>query len=130
MDLEAEDFPQVAAGVKREFGGPASSSSFQAAEEELKRRLKSLNIDTEVSLGKPVQLGTLFSKQDAYGFGMISPVSVGTRVMTMGMGGAVVRVKKRMLFVYLFSQYQNEESIEWLRSTTEQWADAMLKQNN
>jgi hypothetical protein len=127
MDVEARDFPKVVASIKQEFGAIDTSSTYQNAEEELKLRMKSMNIDANI--GKPVPLGTLFSKTDAYGFGLIQSVSVGSNVMKVAMGGAVVRVKKRVLFVYLYSEYQSEESVLWLRKTTEQWADAMLNQN-
>ena len=128
LDVEARDFPKIVAGIKQEFGAIDSpSSTFQTAEEELRLRLKSMNVDANLS--KPIPLGTLFSKPDAHGFGLISTASVGTNVMRVAMGGAVVRVKKRVLFIYLYSEYQNEESVLWLRKTTEQWADAMLNQN-
>jgi hypothetical protein len=129
MDCGASDFKEVTDGAKEEFGN-IMSSSMAEAEEEFNRRMKSLDLEeATVSLGKPIQLGCLFSKQDAYGFGMIMPLSMGGENMKMGMGGALMRVKQRLLFVYLYSEYKDEDTVKWLRKTTEAWADAILKAN-
>jgi hypothetical protein len=94
LDARPTDFAKVVEGVKQQFVGANADATFQSAEEEITRRLKSLNVDKAVSLGKPEMLGTFFSKPDAYGFGMVSPVSVGTNTMKLAMGGAVVRIAK------------------------------------
>jgi hypothetical protein len=80
-------------------------------------------------MGQPTQLGCFFSKQDAYGFGMIIATSVGGKTMKTGVGGAILRVKKKLLFVYLNAEYKNEDTIKWLRKATEQWSDAVLQAN-
>ena len=67
-------------------------SSMKEVEEEFNRRMKSLDLEeATVSLGKPIQLGCLFSKPDAYGFGMVVPVEMGGQKSTM-VGGAAPAV--------------------------------------
>ncbi len=129
MDFEASDFKKVVDGLK-EASGDSMASSFNEAEEEINRRMKSLGLDeAKLSIGKPILLGRLFSKQDAYGFGMVMPVSMGGNTTKMGMGGVLIRAKKRLLFVYLYAEYKNEDTIKWLRKATEEWADSILKAN-
>jgi hypothetical protein len=136
MDCEASDFKEVVDGMAEEFGSAMDAttaftdSCIQEAEEEFNRRMKSLELEeATVNLGKPVSLGSFFSKQDAYGFGMVMPVSMGNVNVKMGMGGVLLRVRKRLLFVYLFSEYKDEDTVKWIRKTSEAWADAILKAN-
>jgi hypothetical protein len=128
-DCSASDFKEVTAGAEEQFG-KIIDSSMKDAEEEFSRRMKSLNLnELSLTLGKPVQLGCLFSKPDAYGFGLIVPLSMAGTCTKMAMGGALIRVKQRLLFVYLYAEYENEETVKWLRKATEGWADAILKAN-
>lgn len=128
-DIGAADFRKVAAGVRKQFGETMHAST-KEAQEEFRRRLDSLDLDeVTVDIGKPLQLGTFFSRPDAYGFGMIVPVSTGDRKVKMGMGVALIRVKRRLLFVYLYAAYKGKDTVLWLREKTEGWAAAILKAN-
>ena len=60
---------------------------------------------------------------------MVIATSVGGKTMKTGVGGAILRVKKKLLFVYLNAEYKNENTIRWLRKATEQWSDAVLQTN-
>ena len=129
MDCEESDFKEVTDGAKAELGDIINSST-KEAEEEFNRRMESLDLEeATVSLGQPIQLGCIFAKPDAYGFGMILPVSMGGKTTNIGAGVALVRAKKRLLFAYLYAEYKNEETVKWLRKTTEEWADAILEAN-
>ena len=129
MDCGASEFKEVTNSAKEQFGD-VMSSSMKEAEDEFNRRMKSLHLDeATASFGKPIQLGCLFSKQEAYGFGMIMPLSMAGENIKMGMGVALVRAKQRLLFVYLYAEYKDEETVMWLRKATEDWADAILKTN-
>jgi len=129
MDCSSSDFGKLTAAMKKQFGDVVNSTT-KKVEEEFNRRMKSLDLNKlTVKLEKPVQLGCLFSKQDAYGFGMIMFVSSGGTATKMGVGSALVRVKQRVLFLYLYAEYKNEDTVKWLRRATEDWADAVLKAN-
>ncbi len=128
-DFEASDFNAVVDTLKTQFGDIVSSTRSDV-EDEFNNRMKALHLDeATVSLGKPIQLGCTFSKPDGYGFGLIVPVTRGSATMNMAMGGAVMRARKRLLFVYLYAEYKNEETIKWLRVTSEAWVDAILGAN-
>lgn len=129
MDCGASDFKEVTEGAKESFG-EVLSSSFEEAENEFNQRMKALDLDeATVQLGDPIQLGCLFSKKDAYAFGMIIPVKTGEETIQMSMSCVLMRVKNRLLFLYLYAEYKNEETVKWLRKTSESWVDSVLTSN-
>jgi len=131
MDFKASDYKELADKMKENLGDVIDSSA-KRADEESNHQLKSLGLDeVTISLDRIIKLGCLFSKQDAYGFGMILPVSkVGhSKEVVMGCAGAVIRARNRMLFIYLYTEYKNDKTVKWLRKTTKEWADSILKAN-
>ena len=46
------------------------------------------------------------------------------------MGIAVLRVKERLIFAYLYRKYESAETVTLLRGQLERWADAILLANN
>jgi len=130
MDCGAEDFKEVVDGAKESFGG-GFSSILNESTEEFNRRIKSLNIaDMQVKIGDAKQLGCFYLKQDIIGFGMLASYEMGGNPIKMAMVASLIRVNKRLIFVYLYSEYKNDETINWLRTTAEKWVDEILKVNN
>jgi hypothetical protein len=132
MDCSAANFEEVVSGAKEAFGdksGTGVDSIFKEAQDEIDRRLKSLDVEGGISLGKPVQLGSLFTMKDAYSFGMIMPVTVDGKTVKMGCGGILLRVKSRLLFVYVYSEYKDEKTIHYLGQVAEKWAKDILSAN-
>jgi len=127
-DYEASDFSELADAVKKTFGD--ISPVLRDAEEEFNSRIRSLNLDElPVSIDRPTQLGCLFSKQDAYGYGMLATYLSGGARNKRGIGCTLLHVKKRVLFLYIYAKYENENTVRWLRTTAEEWADAILRAN-
>jgi len=127
-DCAASDFQQVVDGMKQNLGDVMDSST-QESQDEINHRLKSMDVDQQLTLAKPVQLGMIFTKTDAAGFGLIVPVKFAGKSVTMAGGCALVRVHERMLFFYLYARYKDASTIDWLRKATEAWADAALAAN-
>ena len=128
-EFSAGDFKDLADGAAQQIG-VAMDSAVSEGEETFNRRMKSLELDNlTVKLDKPVQLGTLFSRSDAIGFGMILPVTVAGTTTRMIAGVIFLRVKNRVLFAYLYGSYKDESSAQWIRKASENWADAILKAN-
>jgi hypothetical protein len=130
-ELDAASFKQIAAAVAQQFGAITDGSpmDIKAHEDELNHKLKAVGAK-EVNFDKPVQLGELFSKPDACAFGMIMSISSnGAASVKMIAGMTVLRVQNRLLYAYVYSAYKDEESLRWVRTTSEQWADAILKAN-
>ena len=80
-------------------------------------------------MDKPVMLGKLFSKTNASGFGMLMNIGSGGKTTKVIMGVTLLKVQNRLLYAAVFAQYTGDDSATWVRSTSEQWADAILKTN-
>ncbi len=74
-------------------------------------------------------LGGVFEKTDAAGFAMLLALKQGDRNVTMASGVAMLRVKQRLLFAYLFRKYESPETVSLVRKDLESWADAILAGN-
>ena len=128
-NVTSDQYKEVAASIATQFG-TTFDASLKDQQDEINRRLKALGSTAmEVTLDKPVQLGTFFSKHDACSYGMIMALSSGGKVRKMVMGMIVLRLQSRVLFVYTYSAYKDETSIQWIRTTDERWADAILQAN-
>ncbi len=122
-------FKQASEGVAQEFGAYLSSQTHDW-QDEVNRKLKAMRgMDAKASVSKPIQLGTFFSKPNACGFGMISDTSFAGNTAKLVAAMTVLRVQNRLIFAYFYSAYKDEDSVQWVRKTSEQWADAILKAN-
>ena len=128
-DVAPEMFKQVTDGLGTQFGAELEGKMKESLED-TNRRLRALNSNVgSVSADKPVYLGTLFSKPDAYGVGATVALSSNGTSVKMVMGLAVVRVKNRVFFAYLYKRYEDESTLLGIRKASEQWADAILVAN-
>jgi hypothetical protein len=41
----------------------------------------------------------------------------------------LLRVKSHVLFAYFYVAYKDEKSTDWVRTTSQQWSDAILAAN-
>jgi hypothetical protein len=127
-DVTPDLFKQVADSVAGQFGA-SLDGTLKDQQDEVNRRLKELGSAKSVTIDKAVPLGAFFKKPDATSYGMIMPVTVDSKTVKLAMDMIVVRVRQRLLFLYIYNEYKDESSIQWLRTTGEQWADAILKAN-
>jgi hypothetical protein len=128
-EVTSDKFNEIAASLAAQFA-TAVDAGLKDQQDEINRRLKALGSSSgDVSLDKPIQLGTFFSKPDASSYGMIMAISSGGKTKKMVMGMTVLRVHSRVLFVYHYSEYKDESSVQWIHTTDEHWADAILKAN-
>jgi len=128
-DISPEQFKQIAESMGTQFGASVVAT-LKDQQDEINRRLKALNsAPGDVTLDKPVQLGTLFSKPDACAYGMLMSVSTGNKSKKMAMGLTLLRVQSRILFVYTYTEYKDESTVQWIRTTDEHWADIILQSN-
>lgn len=129
MDLTPVAFKEVIDSTNKEMGSnlDADVKQYQV---ELNQRMKDLNLEkAKVGLNKPIALGRFFSEQDAYGLGMMMPVKADGTTTRIVAGIVLLRIKNRLVFGYLYSVYKDEETLSWVRKSSEEWADAILKAN-
>ncbi len=128
-DIDPDTFKQITDGVGQQFGG-SLDATLKDQEEAFNLRMKALNSGAStISFDKPTPLGSLFSKPDAAGFAMIMPVSSKGVTAKMITGIIVLRLQNRVVFAYLYASYVDEATAQWIRTTGEHWADAILKAN-
>lgn len=96
--------------------------------EEINLRLKSLGTKP-IEAGHPEMLGSIFQRADASGFAMLMAVKQANISDTMAVGLAVLRVKQRLVFAYLYRKYEAPETVKLLRKGLEGWADEILAKN-
>jgi len=129
VDIDSATFKTVADNVATQFGANLEAD-VKTAQDDLNHNLKELNSkSTTVAIDKPFPIGTLFSKPDAAAFGMIESVSKQGPETKMAVVIVVLRAQNRVLFLYIYSIYKDESTVQWLRNTSEQWADAVLAAN-
>jgi hypothetical protein len=123
-------FKQVEDTLATQFG-TTFDKALKDGQDELNHKLKAMNGDSSaaVNFDKPVQLGLLFSKPDACGFGAIMPASVKGVAVKLAVGMTVLRVQERLIYAYLYIQYKDEDSVQWVHKTAEAWADSILAAN-
>ena len=128
-DVSPAVFKQVVDSLAGQFGA-SFDATLKDQQDEVNRRIKDLGASTKaVTLDKPIQLGSFFNKPDAVSYGMVMPVTVDGIARKVAMSMIVVRVQQRLLFLYVFDEYKDESSVQWVRTTGEHWADAILAGN-
>jgi hypothetical protein len=128
-EVTPEMFKQVADAVATEFGANLDAD-IKAGSDEVNQRLKDLNSSVAgITMDKPVQLGTLFSGSDEDGFGLLMQASAQGSTVKMAMAVVLVRVQDRVVFGYLYTVYEDVDTVRWLSTTSHAWADAILRAN-
>ncbi|MGD0939143.1 MAG: hypothetical protein ABR905_05465 [Terracidiphilus sp.] len=129
IEFDADAFKQVSNEIAKQFGADLSAT-MKDEQEELNHKLKAMHgVDTTFALDKPLPLGVFFSKPNACSFGMIEQISSADSAVKMVAGMTILKVQDRLIYAYVYSQYKDEGSVQWVRNTSEQWADAILKAN-
>lgn len=127
VDCTPEAFVQILKSLEPSFGKLLGEKVGQM-EEEMNARLKSLDIG-RIEFGHPEMLGGVFQKDDASGYAMLMAMKQGDHTTTMAGGFAVLRVKQRLVFAYLYRKYESPDTISWLNQNLEAWSDAILSKN-
>lgn len=128
-NIDDKTFKEVTESMAQQFGATLEAS-MKDQEQELNHKLKAMRGDVAtITLDKPVQLGSFFCKLDACGFGTIMPVSTAGSAVKMVTGSTLLRVQNRLLYVFVYAIFKDEDSVQWVRKTSELWADSILDAN-
>lgn len=128
-EFDAATFQQTVPLVAQQLGTTMDANKADM-EAELNRKLKAMaGSNTTITLDKTLQLGTFFTKTDAACFGMITPLTANGVTMKVASAVTVLRVQNRLLYLMIYADFKDEESVQWVRKTSEDWTDAILKAN-
>lgn len=123
-------FKQISDGMAQQFGA-SMDATLKDQEEEVNRRIKIYSSSAPtITMDKPFMLGTFFAKPDASSFGMILQLASNGAPKKMAAAVTIIRVQERVMFLYIYTSYVNDDSVKWVRTTAEQWTDAVLKANS
>ncbi len=127
-DISQAEFEQLVAVIVPQLSAAASRIA-KSKEEELKRDAKALHRPEDMSVSDPVLLGT-FQSKDTYGFGMVvsGPVFWGVNKKYVD-ETVLLRLNKRLAFLYVFAVYQDETTVTWAKDVAEKWARHILDSN-
>jgi hypothetical protein len=129
-EVTPANFQEIVSGIKQQLGDTnAFNRTVQTSSEEVSRKLKAVDASKDVAIGQVSPLGTLFEKQDVYAFAMVAPVSSGGVTVKMINASVMLRVRGRLVFVYIFAGGSDETSLKWVEQTAEQWAQQVLTAN-
>ena len=127
--ISADGFKTITETVAKQFDSNVDTYA-KENEEEFNRRLKLLDLENpKITFEKPVSLGVLFSEPNAAAFGTVLVASAGQASVRKALSVIYMRVKDRVLFAYFFVDYKDEGTVQDLRKTSEQWANAILNAN-
>lgn len=127
-EIDPASFQQIAVVLGKQFGGDLNQFA-KDGQEEINHNLKALGASPSVTIDKPVTLGIFFAMPNAIGVGSITPYNVNGVTTRMAGCFAVLRVRGRILSVFTYAAYKDEATVLWVKTTSEQWARAILKAN-
>ncbi len=127
-DVGTADFERVIAALKPQLD-TRINDVVKKTEEKLRSDYKELHRREEVSIGPPVSLGA-FEAKDTYGFGVLvsGPVFLGVN-RTYVSETVLIRLNKRIVYLYIYALYVDETSSKWARDVAESWARRILASN-
>jgi hypothetical protein len=129
-EITSADFDQMISAIKKSLGDENFTNHItEASRDEFQQKLKSLGSSKDLSVGKPVQLGTVIEMKDAYVFAMIVPLAVSNVTTKMMVISSVLRLRGRLIFEYVYAEYVDESTFRWASKTAESWANRTLAAN-
>ena len=127
-EIDSASFHQVAEALGKQFGGDISQFS-KTGQDEINHNLKDLGNAVSVTIDKPVPLGIFFVRTNAIGVGSITPYNVNGVTTRMAGCLTLLRARGRLLSLFTYAAYKDEGTVMRVKTTAEQWADAILKAN-
>jgi hypothetical protein len=128
-EVDSAIFKTVVDSMAKEFGANLGAD-LKTAQDDLNHNLRELNSNSAtVTIDKPLPLGLLFSKPNVAAFALVESVSAKGPETKVAAAIVVLRAQNRVLFLYLYSTYKDESTVQWLHKASEDWADSILKAN-
>jgi len=126
QDCKPADFKEVKSSMSDITSGLSDKGSDMMTE--INNKLKAMDLGG-VQLNDPVDLGVLFNKEDAAASGMLFKVSQAESVKTYIASILLIRLKERLIFVYIYKTYNGESTVKEITSFTDEYTTALLTAN-
>lgn len=128
--ISASDFSKVAAAVSKQQNVDYAKSMHEA--NRILKKLATASKDIpEVEISHPKALGTFFKTDRAVGFLMLMSVSSKDQEKPIPVlcGGTIMRVREKLIFAYVYAEAHDKDAMQWVKSTSKQWAESIIKAN-
>ena len=90
-------------------------------------------IDYEMKIGEPVPLGIYYDTPEAFSFALLTKYSGskgGNAFKSVVIGGSTVMlINKKMLFVYVYANFNSQDDIDWVRGISKSWIKSIQSVN-
>ena len=125
MDCSAKDFLEVKDGVVSTLKNDLDAIKAEAN--------KILNEQKEnigdVEVGTPKTLGKIYEINDAFGSLMSIDYKTDTKVKKMLCSVNFLRLKNRLVYIYIYSKFNNIDNVKYINEISKSWAKLLLEQN-
>lgn len=91
------------------------------------------NKSLDIKLGEQVHLGIFLEQQNALGFVTLTKYQTKEENKELEyivvVGTTMLLTKDKTLFAYVFSPYESQDDINWVKSKSQEWANSILTSN-
>lgn len=95
---------------------------------------KEYEISLEMRLGELVPLGMFFEQSNAVGFASLAKMEVeveGEKFDEVVAGGmSFLLARGKLLYAYVYSTYETQDDVNWVRTKSKEWVNSILTRNN
>jgi hypothetical protein len=110
-----------------------TSPQFKSTLEHAEKAIKELGDQSKLEMSQPVNLGEFDSKPNIYSVMLLLNLTFrdgdNQRVIPLLSSISFVRVKQRLLYVYVYRRYESKADVEVLRDFSQQWTASIVAAN-
>ncbi|MFA6946803.1 MAG: hypothetical protein WC220_12980 [Pedobacter sp.] len=121
------DFIDVKESLKTVFSSSGLLEVIKDANIEFKR---TQDIVGKAEIGEMKTIGSILETSDAISFLTVTKYNFDEGSGRVIGSASCVRVKQKVLLIYVFNVLENEESINWVSTITKNWLNSILEINN
>lgn len=128
QEVTLKDFQQILPSLEKQFS--PQGGGLGDVEKETNKRIEEAKLGVELKLGQPVLLGTSNKTDRSLDMAMLLKTTVGTeKPTTMVAAASFMLVRGKVLFVYVYANFDEPDDVKWARDTVAQWRKAIRAAN-
>lgn len=135
-DFSGAQFQQLVGQVKQEqeiLLEKVKDKAGSLLDDALGKLSKDDGVSLKLKVGETVSLGVFIERNDTVGFASLTKCQVSAEGQQidylMASGISYIRVKGKILYAYVYGIYENQNDLEWVRTTSRKWVDQILTIN-
>jgi len=136
LEMSSKDFHELAGRIRQEqnqFPKRHREEAQSYVDGITKRFSKEHEISMDLKIGQPRPLGVFAEGDNFIASAMLTKMkgAVGEETMEVIMVSvsSFIRVKNKLIFGWLYSKYESQHDIDWIRAATKDWIKEILAAN-